>query len=156
MSREEPQRNGSRSQPAWEGVPEERRAIMRANRRRDTGPELALRKALHRLGLRYRVDFPIRPAGGRLVRPDIVFPARWIAIYVDGCFWHGCPTHGTRSATNRRYWDEKIAANQERDARITAALEVDGWTVLRFWEHEDPDGAARLINALVLTRDGTM
>ncbi len=127
---------------------------MRANRRRDTGPELALRKTLHRLGHRYRVDFPIRPSGGRLVRPDIVFPARRIAVYIDGCFWHGCPTHGTRSATNRRYWDEKIAANQARDARITAALEADGWTVLRFWEHDDPGDAARLISSSVLTHGG--
>ncbi len=123
---------------------------MRANRRRDTGPELALRKVLHRLGLRYRVDFPIRPRGGRLIRPDIVFPARRIAVYVDGCFWHGCPVHGTRSATNRRYWDEKIAANQVRDARITAALEADDWTVLRFWEHDDPGDAADIIRSTVL------
>lgn len=101
------------------------------------------------MGLRYRVDFPIRPAGGRLIRPDIVFPGRRVAVYVDGCFWHGCPIHGTRAATNRPYWDEKIAANQERDARISAALEADGWTVLRFWEHEDPGDAARLIRSVL-------
>lgn len=133
----------------WNGVPEERRAIMRANRRRDTAPELALRRILHRLGLRYRVDFPIRPTGERLMRPDIVFPARRIAVYVDGCFWHGCPLHGSRAATNQAYWDEKIATNKARDARVTAALKSDGWTVLRFWEHEDPADAARRIKELV-------
>ena len=125
---------------------------MRANRRRDTGPELALRQALHRLGLRYRVDFPVRPAGGRQVRPDIVFPARRIAVYVDGCFWHGCPDHGTRATTNREYWDKKIADNKARDVRITAALEADGWTVLRFWEHEDPVCAAQVIDASLRAR----
>lgn len=138
-----------RARSAWTGVPEERRAIMRANRRRDTAPELALRQVLHGLGLRYRVDFPIRPGEGRLIRPDIVFPARRIAVYVDGCFWHGCPLHGTRATTNRAYWDEKIATNKARDARITAALEADGWTVHRFWEHADPVHAARIIEASV-------
>jgi DNA mismatch endonuclease (patch repair protein) len=125
---------------------------MRANRRRDTGPELALRQTLHRLGLRYRVDFPVRPSGGRLIRPDIVFPARWIAVYVDGCFWHGCPLHGTRATTNRAYWDDKIATNKARDTRTTEALEADGWTVLRFWEHDDPLEAAQLIYESVQAR----
>lgn len=128
---------------------------MQANRRRDTGPELALRKALHRLGLRYRVDFPVRPTGGRLIRPDIVFPVLRIAVYLDGCFWHGCPLHGTRSATNRTYWDEKLAANRARDARTTAALKADGWTVLRFWEHDDPVRAAQLVSDLVREQRST-
>lgn len=122
---------------------------MRANRRRDTSPELALRKELHRLGLRYRVDFPIRPIGQRLIRPDVVFPARRIAVYVDGCFWHGCPDHGTRATTNQEYWTEKIATNRARDARLTNALEVDGWTVLRFWEHDDPLLSARKVKETV-------
>ena len=122
---------------------------MRANRRRDTGPELLLRSALHRAGLRFRVDLPIRPGGGRPVRPDVVFPRRRVAVYVDGCFWHGCPVHWTRSRTNAGYWDEKVVANRERDARTTAALEADGWTVLRFWEHDDMNDAAATVMAVV-------
>lgn len=137
---------------AWKDVPELRRRIMRANRRRDTRPELALRRELHRLGLRYRVDFPIRPAGQCLIRPDVVFPSRRIALYVDGCFWHGCPDHGTRASTNRDYWAEKIAANRARDARLTQALEEDGWAVLRFWEHDDPTASAYRVKEVVTAR----
>jgi len=125
---------------------------MRANRRRDTSPELALRQELHRLGLRYRVDFPIRPTGQRLIRPDVVFPSRRIAVYLDGCFWHGCPDHGTKAATNHQYWAEKIATNRARDARLTNALEADGWTVLRFWEHDDPVRSAYRVNEVVKTK----
>lgn len=118
---------------------------MRANRRRDTTPELLLRSALHRAGARYRVDFPIRPRGSRPIRPDVVFTARRIAVFVDGCFWHGCPLHATIPATNRAYWEPKLAANRERDLRTTAALEDDGWVVLRFWEHHEPESAARKV-----------
>lgn len=133
----------------WPDVPELRRAIMRANRRRDTAPERALRTALYAAGARYRVDFPVRPCGGRPVRPDVVFLRRRLAVFVDGCFWHGCPIHGTQPATNRDYWSRKIAENRERDARTTRALEADGWTVLRFWEHDDPAIAAtRVLSAL--------
>jgi DNA mismatch endonuclease, patch repair protein len=128
--------------PAWPGVPEARRNVMRANRRRDTGPERTLRSALHALGLRFRVDMPIRPVAGRSVRPDVVFPRCRVAVYVDGCFWHGCPDHWTRSKTNQGYWDAKVAANRDRDRRTTAILEREGWTVLRFWEHEDMGAAA--------------
>lgn len=138
----------ARARERWPEVPEARRAVMRANRRRDTGPERQLRSALHRAGLRFRVDMPIRPSGGRPVRPDVVFPRRKIAVYVDGCFWHGCPVHWTKSRTNAPYWDEKVAANRERDARITAALEGDGWKVVRFWEHDDMQEAARRVEAL--------
>jgi DNA mismatch endonuclease, patch repair protein len=127
---------------------------MRANRRRDTGPEVALRRVLHGQGLRFRVDYPIRPGGGRAVRPDIVFPARRVVVYVDGCFWHGCPLHGTRAATNRAYWDEKIETNKARDARLTKALEADGWTVLRFWAHEGPTEAAARVRAVLEERLG--
>lgn len=122
----------------WPDVPDGRRAIMRAKRRRDTRPERALRSALHQAGMRFRVDLPVRPTGHRVVRPDIVFPRRRVAIYVDGCFWHGCPIHGTQARTNAGYWRAKIAENQERDIRITAALKADGWIVFRFWEHEEP------------------
>lgn len=133
----------------WPDVPEARRSIMRANKRRDTGPELLLRSALHRSGLRFRVDFPIRPGGGRLVRPDVVFTRRRIAVYVDGCFWHGCPVHWRPSRTNSAYWDEKVIVNRERDAQITQVLEADGWTVFRFWEHESMIDAAQTVREAV-------
>lgn len=124
---------------------------MRANRRRDTGPERALRSLLHAAGLRYRVDYPVRPSGGRIVRPDIVFTRSAVAVFVDGCFWHSCPLHASRPATNRDYWDPKLAGNRDRDERTTRALRADGWTVLRFWEHEAPEAAAQAVIAAVAT-----
>lgn len=88
------------------------------------------------------MDHPVRIPGRRPVRPDVVFPKRRVAVFVDGCFWHGCPVHGTQPATNRDYWAKKLEANRHRDTSTTTALERDGWTVLRFWEHEDPAAAA--------------
>jgi DNA mismatch endonuclease (patch repair protein) len=111
---------------------------MRGNRRRDTRPERAVRSALHRAGLRFRVDLAIQVADGRPIRPDLVFPRQRVAVFVDGCFWHGCPDHGTRPVTNSEYWLPKIEANRGRDRRNTRALEAQGWTVLRAWEHEEP------------------
>lgn len=147
MSRSKPDNISvpSGGREAWPDVPEARRAIMRANRRRDTAPELALRSALHRAGMRFRVDFPIRPEGHRAIRPDVVFPRRKVAIYLDGCFWHGCPVHGTVARSNADYWRNKIADNQARDRRVTTALEQDGWTVLRFWTHQEPQEIVRLV-----------
>jgi len=126
---------------------------MRANRRRDSGPELALRRALHSRGLRFRVDLALRPTSGRAVRADVAFPRQRLAVFVDGCFWHGCPEHGTMPRANRRYWQAKIAENRARDARNTSGLEGAGWTVLRFWEHSDPEESAdRVRAALSATR----
>jgi DNA mismatch endonuclease, patch repair protein len=123
---------------------------MQANKRRDTAPELALRSELHRRGLRYRVDRPIRISGERPIRPDVVFVGPKVAVFVDGCFWHGCPEHGTLpKATNRRYWAEKITQNKARDQRHRALLGSNGWTVLRFWAHEDPVAAAREVEKAV-------
>lgn len=119
---------------------------MRGNRRRDTGPELALRKLLHAQGLRYRVDAPVRTAR-RLVRPDVVFTRRRLAVFVDGCFWHQCPQHGTRPKDPTGYWLPKLQRNVERDAETTTALQDAGWVVLRIWEHVPPDEAARLVVA---------
>lgn len=133
----------------WEGVPEERRVIMRANRRRDTKPELAVRSLLHRSGLRFRVDYPIRVPGHRPIRPDVVFTRRKVAIFIDGCFWHGCPEHGTRSTTNAAYWDRKLSENKARDARHTAELEAAGWQVYRFWEHEDPQSILAVVRSAI-------
>lgn len=109
---------------------------MRGNRRRDTSLELRVRRALHARGLRYRVDFA--PLTGLRSRADVVFTRARVAIYLDGCFWHGCPIHATTPASNADYWIPKLRRNRERDTAITAALEAAGWTVMRFWEHEEP------------------
>lgn len=126
---------------------------MRANKRRDTGPELALRSELHRRGLRYRVDQPVRIGSERPVRPDVVFTRRKVAVFVDGCFWHGCPVHGTLpKKTNRGYWTEKIARNQERDRRNKLLLESDGWIVIRAWGHEEPTAVADRVERALARR----
>jgi DNA mismatch endonuclease (patch repair protein) len=119
---------------------------MRANRRRDTSPEIAIRRALHAQGFRFRVDLAIRPGPGRLVRPDVIFTRAMVAVFIDGCYWHGCPEHGRRvSGANAFYWGPKIARNQERDAEQTARLECAGWRVIRIWEHEDTKEAVQRI-----------
>lgn len=124
---------------------------MRANRRRDTRPELAVRSNLHRAGLRYFVDRPLRVAG-RLVRPDVTFPRAGVAVFIDGCFWHACPKHGTQPTRNDSYWASKLRRNVKRDSAVDAALAEAGWLVLRHWEHEPPDQAARAIAAAVAAR----
>lgn len=133
----------------FEGVPASRRRIMQRNRRRDTAPELALRSVLHRRGMRFRVDHPIRVAQGRPIRPDVVFTRAKLAVFVDGCFWHGCPIHGTTPSTRTGYWIPKIHANRERDTRNTETLEACGWRVIRVWAHEDPETAAARIATAV-------
>jgi DNA mismatch endonuclease (patch repair protein) len=120
-------------------------AAMKGNRRSDTKPELVLRSALHAQGLRFRKDFLLRTSAGSRVKADIVFTRRRVAVFVDGCFWHGCPTHGHTPKANSHYWVPKLARNRERDARVTAALEADGWKVLRIWEHEEPGAAIDLV-----------
>lgn len=116
-------------------------AMGRANRRADTKPEVRLRSELHRRGFRFRKDHLIR-AGSVRVRPDIVFTKACVAVFVDGCFWHGCPDHHVTPKSNRAYWVPKLRANQERDRRVDAALAEAGWVVLRIWEHEAPAEAA--------------
>jgi DNA mismatch endonuclease (patch repair protein) len=109
--------------------------------RRDTGPELALRRALHRRGLRYRVHR--RPLPDLARQADIVFTRAKVAVFVDGCFWHGCPEHGRRQHhTNGWYWPNKIAANKDRDRDTDKRLRAAGWVAVRVWEHELPDAAA--------------
>jgi len=115
---------------------------MVGNRRRDTKPELAVRSLVHRAGLRYRVDFA--PVGGRR-KADIVFPRQRIAVFIDGCFWHSCPLHGSVPATNRDYWVPKLATNTERDRQTTEGLEALGWRVVRIWEHVTAEEAAAVI-----------
>ncbi|RCK71512.1 very short patch repair endonuclease [Desertihabitans brevis] len=116
---------------------------MRSNRGRDTSLELRVRRELHRRGLRYRVD--VAPLHGLRSRADIVFTRRRIAVYLDGCFWHGCPTHGVIPIAHSDYWQPKLARNKERDAQATLALQEAGWIVLRFWEHE---GTASVVAAI--------
>lgn len=124
---------------------------MQRQRRRDTGPELALRRALWALGLRYRVD--IAPIPGRR-RADVVFPRAKVAVYVDGCFWHSCPTHATVPKANRAWWVAKLEGNRRRDAETDRALTESGWVVVRVWEHRRPDEAANEIAACVRARRG--
>ena len=103
--------------------------------RRDTGPELAIRSALHGAGYRFRVAYPIPDLPRCTI--DIAFPRQRVAVFVDGCFWHDCPEHGTRPKTNAARWRAKLDANRARDRRVDAHLEARGWRVLRVWEHED-------------------
>lgn len=123
---------------------------MVATRQRDTAPELALRSALHRLGLRYRVN--VSPIPGMRRRADVVFPKARVAVYVDGCFWHGCPIHATWPKANAEFWSDKIRTNRRRDADTDRELAEAGWTSIRVWEHEDPDEAAMRIAEAVLSR----
>lgn len=113
---------------------------MQANRRRDTKPELAIRRILHARGLRYRTD--VRPDRSIRRHADIVFTKAKIAVFVDGCFWHGCPEHFIPPKANADYWAQKIEGNQMRDADTNDVLTAAGWTVLRFWEHDDPASSA--------------
>lgn len=110
-------------------------------RGRDTRPELAIRSILHRSGLRFRVNY--RAIAGSRRTVDIAFPRRRIAVFVDGCFWHGCPVHFVVPRTRTEYWVSKIDGNRARDVDSTQTLSDEGWTVLRYWEHQDPDAAAR-------------
>jgi DNA mismatch endonuclease (patch repair protein) len=120
----------------------------KGNTRVDTKPELALRSALYRRGLRFRKDLRIK-LGTFATRPDIVFTKRKVAVFVDGCFWHSCPDHGTRPKSNTSYWLHKLEANVARDRRNDAALEEAGWTVVRIWEHEDVGDAVERVSAAV-------
>ncbi len=123
-------------------------ANMKAIRRTDTKPELALRAALHAMGYRYRkdhrLDLPLRR-----VRPDIAFTRRKVAVFVDGCFWHACPDHGSKPKSNEWYWSPKLARNVERDRAADDALVQAGWTVIRLWEHVPVADAVALVVAAV-------
>lgn len=126
------------------------RAVMQGNRSRDTKPELALRSAVHRLGLRYRVG--VRPLRGLNRTADLVFRPTRVAVFADGCYWHGCPEHHRTPRVNRPYWSAKIGRNMSRDRDTNRQLEEAGWLVLRFWEHEDPDECAARVLAAVASR----
>ena len=126
------------------------RAVMRANKGRDTRPELAVRSAVHALGLRYRIG--VRPIPGIRRTADLVFPGAKVAVFVDGCFWHGCPEHHRPARRNPEFWRAKIEGNVARDADTDAQLKQAGWQVIRVWEHESPATAATAIQMLVRER----
>ena len=123
-------------------------SVMRGTKRPDTVPERTLRSRLHRAGLRYRVDLLLRFKDAR-VRPDVVFPRARVAVFIDGCFWHGCPEHFVASKSNTSYWSEKLARNISRDRRDDTHLAANGWRVVRVWEHETPDAVLAKVQAAV-------
>ncbi|MES9591425.1 MULTISPECIES: DNA mismatch endonuclease Vsr [unclassified Streptomyces] len=131
---EEPPAEGS-----WASSPSVR-AVMRGNRSKGTRPELRLRSLLHKQGLRYRVA--ARPLPELRRTADLIFSKPKVAVFVDGCFWHGCPEHFRESHKNAEFWRGKIEGNRIRDAETDCLLREAGWTVVRVWEHEDPDAAA--------------
>lgn len=116
-------------------------------RQQGTEPEVALRRELFRSGLRYRVNFAVIKKPRRVA--DVAFPGLKIAMFVDGCFWHGCPMHATWPKRNADFWRQKIEANRLRDADTNARLRDIGWTVLRIWEHETPIEASKSVIELI-------
>ncbi|MEU4155935.1 very short patch repair endonuclease [Actinoplanes sp. NPDC026670] len=120
---------------------------MSRQRRRDTAPEVQIRRLLHAAGLRFRVTWPIPGMPRRSM--DIAFTKARVAVFVDGCFWHVCPEHATMPAANSEWWAEKLGKNQTRDLATNAHLKAAGWTIVRVWEHEDPRAAADRIQAVV-------
>lgn len=125
----------------------QRRFCMSQIRGRNTGPELKLRKALWSLGLRYRVKNNL-PG-----KPDIVFPSIRLAVFVDGCFWHGCPEHFQIPDANKKFWQDKIERNIHRDKQVEIQLKNEGWTIIRIWEHDirkSLDKCVRSIKRIVL------
>lgn len=120
---------------------------MRANVSRDTRPELRLRQALHSLGLRYRVHWSL--PFDRRRRADLAFTRAKVAVFVDGCFWHGCPEHYVPPSSNFSYWRDKVEGNRARDIDTTSRLEELGWVVLRAWEHEPVDDVVQRVVRVV-------
>lgn len=123
---------------------------MEATGSRDTRAELLIRSALHRMGFRFRVD--TRPVAAIRRRADLVFPRAQVAVFVDGCFWHGCPEHATWPKANAQFWEDKILTNKRRDADTNRQLDAEGWRVVRIWEHEDPMVAAERVADIVRSR----
>lgn len=122
---------------------------MRRIRSRDSAPEIALRRELHRRGRRFFVQ---RHLLGDRRTADIVFPRARVAVFVDGCFWHSCPLHGTQSRTNSEWWQEKLLRNQRRDRQTDRDLLNAGWVVVRVWEHERPTEAADKVEFVIRSR----
>ncbi|MGU3292516.1 very short patch repair endonuclease [Williamsia sp. M5A3_1d] len=123
---------------------------MSKQKRRDTEAEMLVRRELHARGIRFRVD--VRPATDMRVRGDIVWRGLRLIVFIDGCFWHGCPLHATRPAANKEWWAKKLDGNIARDRRTDAALTERGWLVLRFWEHVDATDVADDIESVLARR----
>lgn len=134
---------------SWASSPDAR-ARMQSNRSRDTKPELALRSAVHALGLRYRVA--AKPLVGLRRTADLVFPKARVAVFLDGCFWHGCPEHHTVASANAKFWADKVEGNRTRDRDTDSRLLDAGWVSVRVWEHEDPAEAALRVEQAVRGR----
>lgn len=141
----------TRTGQSWASSPAVR-ASMQGNRSRDTGPEVALRRALHARGLRYRVDQRPEPDFNR--RADLVFRGARVAVFVHGCFWHGCRRHYSPPKTNNGYWAQKVLANKTRDAHTRRRLRARGWHVLTVWEHDDIAQAADRVEVAVRNARG--
>jgi DNA mismatch endonuclease, patch repair protein len=122
-------------------------ARMSRQTNRDTGAEVAVRQLLHASGYRYRVHYPV--PGMKRRKIDIAFPGVRLAVLIDGCFWHGCPQHATSPKSNAEWWRNKLDRNMERDRETDAQLRNEGWSVLRFWEHEAPDDVMRRVAGAV-------
>ena len=130
------------------------RRQMSRQRNKDTGPETAVRRELHSRGLRFRTD--VKLEDDLRTRADIAWRGLHVAVYVDGCFWHGCPDHATRPVANAKWWAAKLDKNIERDRATTTSLERRGWTVLRFWEHQDAtEIAAEISRVVACARSGS-
>ncbi|WUS97156.1 very short patch repair endonuclease [Streptomyces sp. NBC_00708] len=114
---------------------------------RDTAPEVAVRKLLHASGYRYRLNERVPHMSRRTI--DIAFTRAKVAVFLDGCFWHGCPEHATQPKSNAEWWRQKLDRNMARDAETTAHLVAEGWTVLRFWEHQAPVQVAEKVAEVV-------
>lgn len=145
----EPGQEWSPPEGSWASSAANRRS-MRGNRSRDTKPELTIRRLVHAAGLRYRVA--AKPLPGMRRTADMVFRPVRVAVFVDGCFWHGCPDHFVPPKTNPGYWEDKIGGNVQRDRDTDARLTQEGWLVLRFWEHQDPAECAQAVCAAVSAR----
>ena len=130
----------SRGTPAATSLEALRR--MKSQRQRDTAAEKLVRSLLHRSGFRFRVQYPL-PNLRR--RADVAFPRLRVAVFIDGCFWHGCPEHGTWPKQIAEWWREKIDTNRRRDLDTDAKLSEQGWLVVRVWEHEEAEVAVALV-----------
>lgn len=126
------------------------RQRMEAQARRETGCEMAVRSAVHALGLRYRVHRKPEPDLRR--EADLVFPREKVAVFVDGCFWHGCPEHHRVPVTHSEWWTRKLERTRARDQQTDRVLRRNGWVVVRVWEHEEPAKAARRVKNAVVRR----
>ena len=135
--------------PSWASSDGARRSML-GNRGRDTKPELAIRRAVHARGLRYRVS--VRPITQVRRTADLVFTRAQVAVFVDGCFWHRCPEHATRPKAHAEFWSAKIDGNAARDRETDRILEEAGWTVIRIWEHEPAAEAASRVESVVVER----